>query len=204
MTALRECRQVLNVQDSWRVANLTDHTFSYASTSNTMSGIDWIYTRANLAQLLFEWTLGLLHNEALSMKIKEMGIDLDARMKNLPPDDRTSNPQTLWGEFKARMKEAMSAAKSQIAKISQITTALKTDLKHQLSTNDLDLNDALSTIPYSQKLSNQPIPPEHCLPQSGRGDCIEECQTWHSCWPRRDTLQGVEAPGQCVRNRQQE
>ena len=54
--ALRECRNALNVQDTWRMEHPNDRLFTYISANNTMSRLDRIYTQADLPQLLFYWT----------------------------------------------------------------------------------------------------------------------------------------------------
>ena len=57
VSALRDCRQVLNVQDTWRQTHPTDRFFSYASANNTLSRIDRIYTRPDMSHLLYDWSI---------------------------------------------------------------------------------------------------------------------------------------------------
>ena len=55
------------------------------------------------------------------------------------PGDRSSNPQTLWQEFKDRIKEeATAAAKLQMCKISKRIAALRNDLKEAREAPTLD------------------------------------------------------------------
>lgn len=57
VAALRDCRQALNVQDSWREAHPTDQCFSYTSATNSLSRIDRIYTQPEASQFLYDWSI---------------------------------------------------------------------------------------------------------------------------------------------------
>jgi len=57
VSALRDCRQILNVQDTWRQTHPIDQCFSYASVNNTLSRIDRIYTRPDMSHLLYDWSI---------------------------------------------------------------------------------------------------------------------------------------------------
>ncbi|KIM65559.1 hypothetical protein SCLCIDRAFT_112766 [Scleroderma citrinum Foug A] len=68
----------------------------------------------------WSWPLGLLHDKELNKYINQKGQQLHTEMKNLPPNDRTTNVQTLWQTFKDNIKrEAAKAARKQIPKITQ-------------------------------------------------------------------------------------
>jgi len=85
------------------------------------------------------WPLGILHDKDLNKLIHQKGRQLTSDIENLPPEDRSSNPQTLWQSFKDDIKkEATKAAKKQIPKISQRIKALKKDLKQTWQDDDLD------------------------------------------------------------------
>ena len=65
VSALRDCRQALNVQDAWRQTHPTDCCFTYTSANNTLSRIDRIYTQPDTSQvptdhkvLLVKYALG--------------------------------------------------------------------------------------------------------------------------------------------------
>ena len=87
----------------------------------------------------WSWPLGLLHDKPLNETIHELGIELHNRLQHLAPGDRSSNPQTLWQEFKDRIKEeATAAAKLQMCKISKCIAALQNDLKEARKAPTLD------------------------------------------------------------------
>ncbi|KIM64469.1 hypothetical protein SCLCIDRAFT_15235 [Scleroderma citrinum Foug A] len=68
----------------------------------------------------WSWPVGLLYNKPLNGKIHALGLELQEQMSSLPPNDRMSNVQTLWQSFKNDIKkEATTAAKSQMTKISK-------------------------------------------------------------------------------------
>jgi len=90
----------------------------------------------------WSWPLGLLNDTKLGKQIKEIGLNIEERMTNLHPGDRTSNPQTLWEEFKTTIKmEAMTATKTQIPKINKRINDLKKDLATQLRAENIDLEE---------------------------------------------------------------
>ena len=87
----------------------------------------------------WSWPLGLLHDKPLNETIHELGIELHNRLQHLAPGDRSSNPQTLWQEFKDRIKEeATAAAKLQMCKVSKRIAALQNDLKEARKAPTLD------------------------------------------------------------------
>ena len=91
----------------------------------------------------WSWPLGLLHDKPLNDTIRELGIELQTRLRHLVPGDRSSNPQTLWQEFKDRIKgEATTAAKLQMCKISRRIIALQSDLKEARRAHTLDDDEA--------------------------------------------------------------
>ena len=57
VSALRDCRQALNVQDTWQQTHPTDRCFTYTSTNNTLSRIDRIYTQPEASQFLYDWSI---------------------------------------------------------------------------------------------------------------------------------------------------
>jgi len=77
----------------------------------------------------WSWPIGLLHDKPLNEKIHALGLELQERIRLLPPNDRASNVQTVWQQFKDDIKkEASTAAKSQMSKISKRISALKKDM----------------------------------------------------------------------------
>ena len=77
----------------------------------------------------WSWPLGLLHDKELNKRILSMGCDLQVKLNNLPAGDRSTNPQTLWQDFKNEIRqEATKAAKIQIPKITKRISTLKRDL----------------------------------------------------------------------------
>ena len=92
----------------------------------------------------WSWPLGLLHDKPLNQKVHTQGLELQEQLRSLPPNDRTSNAQTLWQQFKDDIKkEACIAAKSQMSKISKRISALKKDLAEASKNPSLD-EDELS------------------------------------------------------------
>ena len=62
--------------------------------------------------------------------IHDLGTELHDRLQCLMPGDRSSNPQTLWQEFKDRIKkEVTAAAKLQMCKILKHIVTLQNNLK---------------------------------------------------------------------------
>ena len=175
VSALRDCRQALNVQDTWRQTHPTDRCFSYASANNTLSRIDRIYTRPDMSHLLYDWSieasqvptdhkllivkyapadapfigkgrwswpLGLLHDATLTKRITALGQSLQDEISSLSRDNRLTNPQTIWEQFKDDIrKEAKSAARSQMVKIKRKITNLKKDLTSTLRSDTLDTEE---------------------------------------------------------------
>jgi len=87
----------------------------------------------------WSWPLGLLHDEPLNQIIHTLGLELQERIGALPLQDRTSNAQILWQQFKDRIKkEAGITAKSQLCKISKRIVALKKDLAEATKSITLD------------------------------------------------------------------
>ena len=56
IAALRSCRHTLEVRDSWRLAFPSERTFTFTTTSHTMSRIDRIYAREELENNLTDWS----------------------------------------------------------------------------------------------------------------------------------------------------
>ena len=54
--ALRSCRHMLDVRDSWRQSSPTERTFTFTTTSHTMSRIDRIYAREDIEENLTNWS----------------------------------------------------------------------------------------------------------------------------------------------------
>lgn len=87
----------------------------------------------------WSWPLGLLHDKPLNQIIHTLGLELQEQLRSLPPNDRTLNAQTLWQQFKDKIKiEASIAAKSQMSKISKCIAALKKDLTEASKSLTLD------------------------------------------------------------------
>ncbi|KIM54244.1 hypothetical protein SCLCIDRAFT_17748 [Scleroderma citrinum Foug A] len=141
VTALRECRQALKCAFTFTTHG---HTMSridriYAKEDLEDNLIDWTHDAPGIptnhkmvtvrlaltnSPLIgkdrWSWPLGLLHDKELNKYINQKGQQLHTEMKNLPPNDRTINAQTLWQTFKDDIKrEAVKAAKKQIPKITQ-------------------------------------------------------------------------------------
>ena len=57
VSALRDCRQALNVQDTWRQTHPMDCCFTYTSANNALSRIDRIYTQPEISQFLYDWSI---------------------------------------------------------------------------------------------------------------------------------------------------
>ena len=94
----------------------------------------------------WSWPLGLLHDKPLNEKIHSLGIVLQEKLKDLPPNDRASNAQTLWQHFKDDIKkEACTVAKSQLSKISKRIVALKKDLAEASRSTALDEEEPART-----------------------------------------------------------
>jgi len=92
------------------------------------------------------WPLGLLHDKPLNQKVHTQGLELQEQLRSLPPNDRTSNAQTLWQQFKDDIKkEACIAAKSQMSKISKRISALKKDLAEASKNLSLDKDELSRT-----------------------------------------------------------
>lgn len=54
--ALRSCRHTLEVRDSWRQTTPSERTFTFTTTSHTMSRIDRIYAREDIENNLTSWS----------------------------------------------------------------------------------------------------------------------------------------------------
>ena len=87
----------------------------------------------------WSWLLGLLHNKDLNKSILNLGQELQDKINGIIDEDPSTNPQILWQEFKEGIKrEAQSATKKQIPKITQKITALKKDLTETYQCESLD------------------------------------------------------------------
>ena len=87
----------------------------------------------------WSWPLGLLHNKPLNQTICTLGIEPQDQLQRTIPNDRSSNAQTLWQEFKDKIKEeATAAAKLQMCQISKHITKLQDDLKEARRVPTLD------------------------------------------------------------------
>jgi len=94
----------------------------------------------------WSWPLGLLHNKPLNEKITQLGSELQNNLKNLSPDHRDENAQTLWQKFKNNIKrEATTAAKSQMLKIAKCLAALRKDVSETSNNASLDSEEAVRT-----------------------------------------------------------
>ena len=94
----------------------------------------------------WSWPLGLLHDKQLNKKIHERGQKLCTDLEELRVDDRSSNAQTLWQNFKDDIKiEATKAAKEQIPKITQRIKALKQDLAQTHQNDEIDSSPSIRT-----------------------------------------------------------
>ena len=87
----------------------------------------------------WSWPPGLLHDKPLNQMVHTLGLELQEQLRSLVPDDRTSNAQTLWQQFKDRIKkEAGLAAKLQMCKILKQILALEKDLAEARRSTTLD------------------------------------------------------------------
>ena len=53
----------------------------------------------------WSWPPGLLHDKPLNQMVHTLGLKLQEQLRSLAPDDRTSNAQTLWQQFKDEIKK---------------------------------------------------------------------------------------------------
>ena len=94
----------------------------------------------------WSWPLGLLHDKPLNQMVHTLSLELQQQLGSLSPNDRTSNAQTLWQQFKVRIKkEAGLAAKSQMCKISKHILALEKDLTEARRSTTLDSDKSSRT-----------------------------------------------------------
>ncbi|KAL4064642.1 Endonuclease/exonuclease/phosphatase [Scleroderma citrinum] len=101
----------------------------------------------------WSWPLGLLHDKELNKFILNLGCNLQCNMKNLTKDDHTPNQQTLWQDFKDKIRrEAIKATKPQIPKITQQITALKKDLKELCQQGTLDTSPSARSNTWKKKV----------------------------------------------------
>ena len=85
------------------------------------------------------WPLGLLHDKALNAAILLRSQNLNDEIRNLRPEDRSSNTQTLWQSYKSDLKKlAAAAARKQIPKITHRIRELRKDLTSTLQSESLD------------------------------------------------------------------
>lgn len=92
----------------------------------------------------WSWPLGLLHDKQLNETITRPGREMHDDLKTLSPEDRSRNAQTLWQRFKDNVKkEASSAAKLQISKISKHLIALRKDVSETSNNAQLDTDESL-------------------------------------------------------------
>ena len=89
------------------------------------------------------WPLGLLHDKPLNETINSLGLELQRKLALLTPNDRSSNAQTLWQQFKDEIRAvAKTAAKTQMCKISKRISALQKDLKETRRNSTLDEDES--------------------------------------------------------------
>ncbi|KAL4068661.1 hypothetical protein V8B97DRAFT_2024613 [Scleroderma yunnanense] len=139
VNALCTCRQTLNVQDFWCQAFPSEHLFTYSSLSN------WVSTTCEIPS---DHKITLVQLTPLNDPYIGKGHCLEPQQKidNPPQDDRSTNPQTLWQQFKDNIKkEASKAVRSQILKITQWISTLRKDTAIMYSLPSLDTKEALST-----------------------------------------------------------
>ena len=105
----------------------------------------------------WSWLLGLLHDKPLNKKIHALGLELQNELGSLSPEDRSTNAQTLWQQFKDKIKkEATTAAKSQLCKISKRIAELKKDMSEASNslTLDEDLLSRLNVIALDREIDH--------------------------------------------------
>ena len=105
----------------------------------------------------WSWPLGLLHDKPLNQTIHTLGLELQEQLRTLPQNDRTQNAQTLWQEFKNKIKKVASiAAKSQLCKISKHIAALKKDLvdANKSTTLDEDEHSRMNVIALDREIDH--------------------------------------------------
>ena len=103
------------------------------------------------------WPLGLLYDKPLNKKIHTLGLELQNKLGSLSPENRSTNAQTLWQQFKDKIKkEATTAAKSQLCKISKWIAELKKDMSEASNspTLDEDLLSRLNVIALDQEINH--------------------------------------------------
>lgn len=71
---------------------------------------------------------------------------MNNEIRNLRPEDRSSNTQTLWQSYKSDLKKlAAAAARKQIPKITQRIRELRKDLTSTLQSESLDTSSSAHT-----------------------------------------------------------
>ena len=129
--------------------NLTEWTHEVPGIPSDHKMVSVRLTLNNAPQIgkdKWSWPLGLLNDKELNRQINLRGQQLCLDIKDLSPDNRSSNAQTLWQNFKDDIKkEAAKTAKKQIPKISQRISALKKDLSQTWQHDDLDTSPQTRT-----------------------------------------------------------
>jgi hypothetical protein len=92
------------------------------------------------------WPLGLLNDDKLTLKITELGINLQREIPSLPGDCSTGNIQRLWEDFKQNIRrEAKASAKVQLAKIQNRIMAIKDEITQENNSTRIDVQDESHT-----------------------------------------------------------
>ncbi|KAG0691830.1 hypothetical protein DFH29DRAFT_986093 [Suillus ampliporus] len=133
--ALRDLRNTLNLQDTWRIENLHQRLFMFNRiyTSDRHTEISQIPTDHQMVSVRFmppdlphigkgrwSWPPSLISDTSLINRIIKMGIRTQLTIENGTPCTKELNPQTIWQDFKTNMnKIAKDTAKSHLHKIHQ-------------------------------------------------------------------------------------
>ncbi|KAG2063742.1 hypothetical protein BDR04DRAFT_1131023 [Suillus decipiens] len=142
--ALRDLRNSLSLQDTWRIENPHRRLFTFSSNHQTLSCLDRIYTSDRHTESLIEWNplmifirfvppnlphigkgrwswpLSLMSDTSLINSIIEIGKKTQNAIESSAICTEESNPQTIWQSFKNDMNKcAKDVAKTHLHKIHQ-------------------------------------------------------------------------------------
>ncbi|KAG1766589.1 Endonuclease/exonuclease/phosphatase [Suillus occidentalis] len=163
--ALRDLRNTLKLQDTWRIEHPNERKFTFSSNHQTMSCLDRIYTSDQLANSLLDWDSHVspipTDHHMISVRYAPPGLPhiAQTKMENLTPRTAEANPQLIWCDFKNNISNlAKETAKAHLNKINQRIKTLLKDLRKTMNSQNIDTSQDARTNTTMENEPKHPSP----------------------------------------------